>query len=148
MYGQSKKGEKKGLNSELGPGCASPLLCFPKTGNRVVFDESPSAAEEVVPPLDYFQQPPAQELVAMDFEGKFSHVFREQPKRHFRTTGWSVFISAKRLVAGESVLFIWNEKNQVLLGIHWATRPQTVLPSSTLSSDSMHSGLLAAAALA
>jgi hypothetical protein len=30
-----------------------------------------------------------------------------QPKRHFLTTGWSVFVSAKRLVAGDSVLFIW-----------------------------------------
>ncbi|ONM12255.1 Auxin response factor 3 [Zea mays] len=39
-----------------------------------------------------------------------------------------------------------NEKNQLLLGIRHATRPQTVMPSSVLSSDSMHIGLLAAAA--
>lgn len=104
-----------------------------------------------------------------------------QPKRHLLTTGWSVFVSAKRLVAGDSVLFIWfdtyfflsrplqmsilillwlctrqnhpskfsvvrNEKNQLLLGIQRANRPQTVMPSSVLSSDSMHIGLLAAAA--
>jgi len=31
-----------------------------------------------------------------------------QPKRHLLTTGWSVFVSAKRLVAGDSVLFIWS----------------------------------------
>ena len=30
-----------------------------------------------------------------------------QPKRHLLTTGWSVFVSAKRLVAGDAVLFIW-----------------------------------------
>jgi len=30
-----------------------------------------------------------------------------QPKRHLLTTGWSVFVSAKRLVAGDSVIFIW-----------------------------------------
>ena len=29
-----------------------------------------------------------------------------QPKRHLLTTGWSVFVSAKRLTAGDSVLFI------------------------------------------
>lgn len=29
-----------------------------------------------------------------------------QPKRHLLTTGWSVFVSAKRLVAGDSVIFI------------------------------------------
>ncbi|KAL6991560.1 hypothetical protein U1Q18_009672 [Sarracenia purpurea var. burkii] len=43
-------------------------------------------------------------------------------------------------------LFIRNEKNQLLLGIRRANRPQTVMPSSVLSSDSMHLGLLAAAA--
>ncbi|KAL3372696.1 hypothetical protein AABB24_004974 [Solanum stoloniferum] len=74
-----------------------------------------------------------------------SGIFSE-PKRHLLTTGWSVFVSAKRLVAGDSVLFIWNEKNQLFLGIRRATRPQTVMPSSVLSSDSMHIGLLAAAA--
>lgn len=41
---------------------------------------------------------------------------------------------------------IRNEKNQLLLGIRRANRPQTVMPSSVLSSDSMHIGLLAAAA--
>ncbi|KAG2575577.1 hypothetical protein PVAP13_7KG382600 [Panicum virgatum] len=102
------------------------------------------AAERVFPPL-----PPAQELIARDIhdvEWKFRHIFRGQPKRHLLTTGWSVFVSAKRLVAGDSVLFIWNEKNQLLLGIRHASRPQTVMPSSVLSSDSMHIGLLAAAA--
>ncbi|XP_057809315.1 auxin response factor 8-like isoform X2 [Salvia miltiorrhiza] len=107
------------------------------------------AAEKVFPPLDFSQTPPAQELMARDLhdvEWKFRHIFRGQPKRHLLTTGWSVFVSAKRLVAGDSVLFIWNEKNQLLLGIRRATRPQTVMPSSVLSSDSMHIGLLAAAA--
>ncbi|THG17506.1 hypothetical protein TEA_009033 [Camellia sinensis var. sinensis] len=107
------------------------------------------AAEKVFPPLDFSQQPPCQELIARDLhdvEWKFRHIFRGQPKRHLLTTGWSVFVSAKRLVAGDSVLFIWNEKNQLLLGIRRATRPQTVMPSSVLSSDSMHIGLLAAAA--
>ncbi|XP_042454179.1 auxin response factor 12-like isoform X2 [Zingiber officinale] len=98
---------------------------------------------------DFSQQPPAQELVACDLhdvEWKFRHIYRGQPKRHLLTTGWSIFVSAKRLVAGDSVLFIWNEKNQLLLGIRRSNRPQTVMPSSFLSSDSMHIGLLAAAA--
>lgn len=29
-----------------------------------------------------------------------------QPKRHLLTTGWSVFVSSKRLFAGDSILFI------------------------------------------
>ncbi|THU57005.1 hypothetical protein C4D60_Mb11t23190 [Musa balbisiana] len=81
---------------------------------------------------DFSQQPPAQELIAKDLhsnEWKFRHIFRGQPKRHLLTTGWSV-----------------NDNNQLLLGIRRANRPQTVMPSSVLSSDSMHIGLLAAAA--
>eukprot|EP01018_Ginkgo_biloba_P026392 Gb_32864 [translate_table: standard] len=107
------------------------------------------AAEKVFPPLDFTQQPPAQELIARDLhdnEWKFRHIYRGQPKRHLLTTGWSVFISAKRLVAGDSVLFIRNENGQLLLGIRRANRTQMVMPSSVLSSDSMHIGVLAAAA--
>lgn len=107
------------------------------------------AAEKVFPPLDFTQQPPVQELVARDLhdnEWKFRHIYRGQPKRHLLTTGWSVFVSAKRLSAGDAVLFIRNEKGQLLLGIRRANRSQTVMPSSVLSSDSMHIGVLAAAA--
>jgi hypothetical protein len=75
-----------------------------------------------------------------------SHGHAGQPKRHLLTTGWSVFVSTKRLLAGDSVLFIRDEKSQLLLGIRRATRPQPALSSSVLSSDSMHIGILAAAA--
>ena len=33
-------------------------------------------------------------------------LFAGQPKRHLLTTGWSVFVSTKRLFAGDSVIFI------------------------------------------
>ncbi|KAM7272437.1 hypothetical protein ACFE04_027100 [Oxalis oulophora] len=52
------------------------------------------------------------QLIARDLhdnEWKFRHIFRGQPKRHLLTTGWSVFVSAKRLVAGDFVLFIWGD---------------------------------------
>ncbi|XP_022009903.1 auxin response factor 8 isoform X2 [Helianthus annuus] len=143
------------LPVELGTPSRQPTNYFCKTltasdtSTHGGFSVPRRAAEKVFPPLDFTQQPPAQELIARDLhdvEWKFRHIFRGQPKRHLLTTGWSVFVSAKRLVAGDSVLFIWNEKNQLLLGIRRATRPQTVMPSSVLSSDSMHIGLLAAAA--
>ncbi|KAL3684899.1 hypothetical protein R1sor_002921 [Riccia sorocarpa] len=109
------------------------------------------AAEKVFPPLDYSQQPPAhpaQELVARDLhdqEWHFRHIYRGQPRRHLLTTGWSVFVSSKRLQAGDSVLFIRDDKGQLLLGIRRANRQQTAMPSSVLTSDSMHIGVLAAA---
>ncbi|KAL9229909.1 hypothetical protein vseg_005325 [Gypsophila vaccaria] len=143
------------IPAELGTPSKQPTNYFCKTltasdtSTHGGFSVPRRAAEKVFPPLDYTQQPPAQELIAKDLhdnEWKFRHVFRGQPKRHLLTTGWSVFVSAKRLVAGDCVIFIWNEKNQLLLGIRRATRPQTVMPSSVLSSDSMHIGLLAAAA--
>uniref|UniRef100_A0A368UMP9 Auxin response factor n=1 Tax=Glycine max TaxID=3847 RepID=A0A368UMP9_SOYBN len=143
------------LPAELGTPSKQPTNYFCKiltasdTSTHGGFSVPRRAAEKVFPPLDFSQQPPCQELIARDLHGnewKFRHIFRGQPKRHLLTTGWSVFVSAKRLVAGDSVLFIWNEKNQLLLGIRRANRPQPVMPSSVLSSDSMHLGLLAAAA--
>ncbi|WCJ42838.1 auxin response factor 19 [Euphorbia peplus] len=107
------------------------------------------AAEKIFPPLDYSMQPPAQELVARDLHDNawtFRHIYRGQPKRHLLTTGWSVFVSTKRLFAGDSVLFIRDEKSQLLLGIRRANRQQPALSSSVISSDSMHIGILAAAA--
>ncbi|KAK4342350.1 hypothetical protein RND71_038166 [Anisodus tanguticus] len=107
------------------------------------------AAEKIFPPLDYSMQPPAQELMARDLHDQawtFRHIYRGQPKRHLLTTGWSVFISSKRLCAGDSVLFIRDEKSHLLLGIKRAHRQQPALSSSVISSDSMHIGILAAAA--
>ena len=113
-----------------------------------------------------------------------------QPKRHLLTTGWSLFVSGKRLFAGDSVIFVRyttaseyvllkfalkkdnqrsklvfpflfntdyfslififfifrDEKQQLLLGIRRANRQPTNISSSVLSSDSMHIGILAAAA--
>ncbi|GLT80296.1 hypothetical protein SLA2020_517440 [Shorea laevis] len=107
------------------------------------------AAEKIFPPLDFSMTPPAQELVARDLHDNlwtFRHIYRGQPKRHLLTTGWSLFVSGKRLFAGDSVLFIRDEKQQLLLGIRRANRQPANLSSSVLSSDSMHIGILAAAA--
>ncbi|KAL2468267.1 Auxin response factor 5 [Forsythia ovata] len=107
------------------------------------------AAEKLFPQLDYSMQPPTQELVVRDLHDNtwtFRHIYRGQPKRHLLTTGWSMFVGAKRLRAGDAVLFIRDEKSQLLLGVRRVNRQQTALPSSVLSADSMHIGILAAAA--
>ncbi|KDO84794.1 hypothetical protein CISIN_1g0025161mg, partial [Citrus sinensis] len=107
------------------------------------------AAEKLFPPLDYTMQPPTQELVVRDLHDNtwtFRHIYRGQPKRHLLTTGWSLFVGSKRLRAGDSVLFIRDEKSQLMVGVRRANRQQTALPSSVLSADSMHIGVLAAAA--
>jgi len=106
------------LPAELGSASKQPTNYFCKTltasdtSTHGGFSVPRRAAEKVFPPLDFNQQPPTQELIAKDLHGnewKFRHIFRGQPKRHLLTTGWSVFVSAKRLVAGDSVLFIWYD---------------------------------------
>lgn len=107
------------------------------------------AAEDCFPPLDYKQERPSQELVAKDLHGvvwKFRHIYRGQPRRHLLTTGWSVFVSHKRLVSGDAILFLRDENGDLRLGIRRAAQQPCVIPSSVLSSQSMHLGLLAAAA--
>ncbi|KAE8685938.1 hypothetical protein F3Y22_tig00111088pilonHSYRG00177 [Hibiscus syriacus] len=171
---QANEGENKCLNSELWHACAGPgraegyilpmELGFPSkqptnyfyktltasdTSTHGGFSVPRRAAEKVFPPLDFSQQPPAQELIARDLhdvEWKFRHIFRGQPKRHLLTTGWSVFVSAKRLVAGDSVLFIWNEKEPASFGNSPRCSPTNCNAIICFISDSMHIGLLAAAA--
>ncbi|XP_076954875.1 auxin response factor 5-like [Bidens hawaiensis] len=107
------------------------------------------AAEKLFPPLDFSMQPPTQELVVRDLHDNtwtFRHIYRGQPKRHLLATGWGMFVSAKRLKAGDAILFIRDGKSQLLLGVRRANRQQTASPSSVISSDSMHIGVLAAAA--
>ncbi|XP_062115301.1 auxin response factor 19-like [Humulus lupulus] len=107
------------------------------------------AAEKIFPPLDFSMQSPAQELVARDLHDKvwiFHHICLGQPKCHFLTAGWSLFVIRKKLVDDDSILFIRDEKQHLRLGIRRANRQPTNLSSSALSSDSMHIETLAAAA--
>ncbi|XP_039071728.1 auxin response factor 19-like [Hibiscus syriacus] len=109
----------------------------------------PRRAAENLPSSDFSMQPPCQEIATRDLHENawtFRHIYRGQLKRHILTTGWSVFVSTKRLFAGDSVLFIRDEKSQLLLGIRRTNRQQPTLLSSVISGDSMHIGILAAAA--
>ncbi|WOL01764.1 auxin response factor 23-like isoform X1 [Canna indica] len=105
-------------------------------------------ADECLPPLDMSRQPPSQELVAKDLHGvewRFRHIFRGQPRRHLLQSGWSVFVSSKRLVAGDAFIFLRGENGELRVGVRRAMRQQTNVPSSVISSHSMHLGVLATA---
>ncbi|CAN0909965.1 Auxin response factor 1 [Linum grandiflorum] len=105
-------------------------------------------ADDCLPPLDMSQQPPWQELVATDLHGNewhFRHIFRGQPRRHLLTTGWSVFVSSKKLVAGDAFIFLRGESGELRVGVRRHMRQQTNMPSSVISSQSMHLGVLATA---
>ncbi|XP_009592767.1 auxin response factor 9 isoform X1 [Nicotiana tomentosiformis] len=105
-------------------------------------------ANECLPPLDMNQQTPTQELIAKDLHGTewhFKHIFRGQPRRHLLTTGWSTFVSSKRLVAGDSFVFLRGGNGELRVGVRRLARQQSSMPSSVISSQSMHLGVLATA---
>ncbi|KAE9608607.1 putative transcription factor ARF family [Lupinus albus] len=105
-------------------------------------------ADECLPPLDMTKQPPTQELVAKDLHGiewQFRHIFRGQPRRHLLQSGWSVFVSSKRLVAGDAFIFLRGENGELRVGVRRAMRQQGNVPSSVISSHSMNLGVLATA---
>ncbi|XP_044501390.1 auxin response factor 18-like isoform X2 [Mangifera indica] len=105
-------------------------------------------ATECLPPLDMTQTTPTQELAAKDLHGyewRFKHIFRGHPKRHLLTTGWSTFVTSKRLVAGDAFVFLRGENRELRVGVQRLARQQSSMPSSVISSQSMHLGVLATA---
>ncbi|KAI3884411.1 hypothetical protein MKW92_049060 [Papaver armeniacum] len=105
-------------------------------------------ANECLPALDMAQATPTQELAAKDLHGyewRFKHIFRGQPRRHLLTTGWSTFVTSKRLVAGDAFVFLRGESGELRVGARRLARQQSTMPTSVISSQSMHLGVLATA---
>ncbi|XP_055817103.1 auxin response factor 11 isoform X1 [Solanum dulcamara] len=105
-------------------------------------------ANECLPQLDMTQVTPTQDLVAEDLHGyewRFKHIFRGQPRRHLLTTGWSTFVTSKRLVAGDAFVFLRDDNGELRVGVRRLARQQSPIPQSVISSQSMHLGVLATA---
>ncbi|KAG2706454.1 hypothetical protein I3843_05G093000 [Carya illinoinensis] len=105
-------------------------------------------ADECLPSLDMSKKPPTQELVTKDLHGnewRFRHIFRGQPRRHLLQSGWSLFVSSKKLVAGDAFIFLRGETGELRVGVRRAIRHASNIPSSVISSQSMHIGVLATA---
>ncbi|CAL1404269.1 unnamed protein product [Linum trigynum] len=82
-------------------------------------------AETIFPRLDYTADPPVQTVLAKDVHGevwKFRHIYRGTPRRHLLTTGWSTFVNQKKLVAGDSIVFLRAENGDLCVGIRRAKR--------------------------
>ncbi|KAK9279774.1 hypothetical protein L1049_013456 [Liquidambar formosana] len=82
-------------------------------------------AETIFPRLDYSADPPVQTVIAKDVHGevwKFRHIYRGTPRRHLLTTGWSSFVNHKKLVAGDSIVFLRAENGDLCVGIRRAKR--------------------------
>ncbi|XP_031383307.1 auxin response factor 16-like [Punica granatum] len=82
-------------------------------------------AETIFPRLDYSAEPPVQTIIAKDVHGeswKFRHIYRGTPRRHLLTTGWSNFVNQKKLVAGDSIVFLRAENGDLCVGIRRVKR--------------------------
>ncbi|KAK4272875.1 hypothetical protein QN277_021370 [Acacia crassicarpa] len=82
-------------------------------------------AETIFPPLNFKAVIPLQCIEAKDVHGeswKFKHVYRGTPRRHLLTTGWSPFVNKKRLVAGDSIVFLCNDNKDIYVAVRRAKR--------------------------
>ncbi|MED6110470.1 Arf11p [Stylosanthes scabra] len=105
-------------------------------------------ANECLPQLDMTTENPTQELVAKDIHGvewKFKHIYRGHPKRHLLTTGWSSFVAAKKLVAGDSFVILRGENGQLRVVIRHLNPQQSPTSSSMVSAQNMRLGVIVTA---
>uniref|UniRef100_A0A804MXE8 Auxin response factor n=1 Tax=Zea mays TaxID=4577 RepID=A0A804MXE8_MAIZE len=105
-------------------------------------------ANECLPALDMSMPTPTQELITKDLHGsewRFKHIYRGQPRRHLLTTGWSTFVTSKKLIAGDAFVYLRSETGQQRVGVRRLVQKQSTMPASVISSQSMHLGVLASA---
>ncbi|KAK9743335.1 hypothetical protein RND81_03G233200 [Saponaria officinalis] len=83
-------------------------------------------AVSIFPPLDFTADPPVQNIRVKDVHGEnweFRHIYRGTPRRHLLTTGWSKFVNSKKLVAGDSVVFMRNKlTGELFVGVRRAVK--------------------------
>ncbi|XP_023635190.1 auxin response factor 16 [Capsella rubella] len=111
-------------NSEKTPSFAK-TLTQSDANNGGGFSVPRYCAETIFPRLDYNAEPPVQTILAKDVHGdvwKFRHIYRGTPRRHLLTTGWSNFVNQKKLVAGDSIVFMRAENGDLCVGIRRAKR--------------------------
>ncbi|RAL46080.1 hypothetical protein DM860_006234 [Cuscuta australis] len=99
-------------------------------------------AETIFPRLDYAADPPVQTVIAKDVHGetwKFRHIYRGTPRRHLLTTGWSTFVNQKKLVAGDSIVFLRAHNGDLCVGIRRAKRGSSIAAPDSSSRWSMGS---------
>ncbi|KAL3535885.1 hypothetical protein ACH5RR_004346 [Cinchona calisaya] len=97
-------------------------------------------AENCLPPLATTEQLPTQELSAEDLYGiewRFKHVFGGYPPRHSFTTGWSKFVASKRLVQGDSFVFLRGDNGELRVGVRRLIPQSVVVPSPTIPSENI-----------
>ncbi|KAK9282844.1 hypothetical protein L1049_011067 [Liquidambar formosana] len=114
-----------GIEGQEKPASFAKTLTQSDANNGGGFSVPRYCAETIFPRLDYTAEPPVQTILAKDVHGeiwKFRHIYRGTPRRHLLTTGWSNFVNQKKLVAGDSIVFLRAENGDLCVGIRRAKR--------------------------
>lgn len=114
-----------GSESNEKPASFAKTLTQSDANNGGGFSVPRYCAETIFPRLDYTADPPVQTVIAKDVHGeiwKFRHIYRGTPRRHLLTTGWSAFVNQKKLIAGDSIVFLRAENGDLCVGIRRAKR--------------------------
>ncbi|PKU77453.1 auxin response factor 2B [Dendrobium catenatum] len=134
------------LNQQVFSFCK--ILTASDTSTHGGFSVLKRHADDCLPPLDMSKQPPTQELIAKDLHGQewsFRHIYRGHPKRHLLTTGWSIFLNAKKLSTGDAFIFLRGQDGKLVVGVRRARKLPTVASTSVITTESMQIGILASA---
>ncbi|KAI3776704.1 hypothetical protein L1987_46492 [Smallanthus sonchifolius] len=118
-FDQNKNGNQEN------PTCFAKTLTQSDANNGGGFSVPRYCAETIFPRLDYTADPPLQNIVAKDVHGQiwqFRHIYRGTPRRHLLTTGWSTFVNKKKLVAGDSIVFLRADNGDLCVGIRRSKR--------------------------
>lgn len=127
-------GARNGSESSDKPSSFAKTLTQSDANNGGGFSVPRYCAETIFPRLDYSADPPVQTVIAKDVHGetwKFRHIYRGTPRRHLLTTGWSTFVNQKKLVAGDSIVFVRAENGDLCVGIRRAKRGGAGGPDSS-----------------
>ncbi|EXC16214.1 Auxin response factor 18 [Morus notabilis] len=124
-YDDDGIGGLNGSETQEKPASFAKTLTQSDANNGGGFSVPRYCAETIFPRLDYSADPPVQTILAKDVHGetwKFRHIYRGTPRRHLLTTGWSTFVNHKKLVAGDSIVFLRAENGDLCVGIRRAKR--------------------------
>ncbi|AES98003.1 auxin response factor, putative [Medicago truncatula] len=75
----------------------------------------------ILPKLSLDDPMPSQKLSVTDIQGRiwqYTHIYRGKSKRHLFSRGWTSFVNNKKLVAGDSFVFIKNSAWWLMLNWH------------------------------
>ncbi|OEL35057.1 Auxin response factor 1, partial [Dichanthelium oligosanthes] len=159
-------GREPELFAELWRACAGPLVELPQTDERVFYFlqghleqlQEPTDPALLAEQIKMFQVPNkilckvvnvelkfVEAKQFSDYIGTLHSVWICQPRRHLLTTGWSTFVTSKKLIAGDAFVYLRSETGEQRVGVRRLVQKQSAMPASVISSQSMHLGVLASA---